>query len=131
MRVLVVDDDPLTGELLADLVEELGNEAVIAEDGLTALTVARQTQPDVILMDLRLPILDGVEAIRQLKADSSTRHIPTVAMSASEFLFDCLEHTPVEGYLPKPFSLHDALIMLASLEALTDVAGFHERARWN
>lgn len=82
ISVLVVEDHAESREAIAEYLKLMGLEVTTAEDGLQAVTVARELQPQVIVMDLAMPVLDGWEATRRLKADWSTRHIPIIALSA-------------------------------------------------
>jgi CheY-like chemotaxis protein len=79
--VLIVEDIELNRELLAQLLED-DHRLVFAEDGVTALERAAETRPDLILMDLSLPRMDGWEATRRLKADATLAHIPVIVLSA-------------------------------------------------
>jgi CheY-like chemotaxis protein len=81
-RILVVDDHDDTRELLATLFESAGYEVVVAADGLEAVTMARAYTPAVILMDLYMPKMDGVEATRRIKASTQLGDIPIVAYTA-------------------------------------------------
>lgn len=80
--VLIVDDHPLSRELVVDLLEPAGYTVLQAEDGLGLLERAQAERPDLILLDLQLPGVDGFTLTRQLKADAETREIPILAMSA-------------------------------------------------
>ena len=79
--VLIVEDVELNRDLLIQLLEDRYR-LIVAMDGDSALCRARAEQPDLILMDLSLPRMDGWEATRKLKADSALRHIPVIALSA-------------------------------------------------
>ena len=79
--VLIVEDIELNRELLAQLLEE-DHRLVFAEDGVAALERAAETRPDLILMDLSLPRMDGWEATRRLKADPAMAGIPVIVLSA-------------------------------------------------
>ena len=79
--ILIVEDVDMNRELLVQLLEERYR-LVIAEDGRAALACAAEEKPDLILMDLSLPVMDGWEATRQLKAEQSTRSIPVIALTA-------------------------------------------------
>jgi two-component system cell cycle response regulator DivK len=79
---LVVEDNEASRDALGRRLERRGYQIVVAVDGQQAVSVARSANPDLILMDLGLPIIDGWEATRQLKADASTRHIPIIVLSA-------------------------------------------------
>src|SRR5215470_13105840 len=80
-RVLLVDDYPDAREMYAEYLEFSGFEVVEAENGMEALQRAVETAPDIILMDLSLPVMDGWEATRRLKADKRTAPIPVVALT--------------------------------------------------
>ena len=80
-RVLVVDDYPDAREMYTEYLEYTGFEVVQASNGMEALQQAVDTTPDIILMDLSLPVMDGWEATRRLKADQRTAHIPVVALT--------------------------------------------------
>jgi len=81
-KVLVVEDDTDNRRIVTKVLSVEGYEVVEATDGIEALTQARAQLPDLILMDLALPNMDGWEATRQLKGDARTRSIPVVALTA-------------------------------------------------
>jgi two-component system cell cycle response regulator DivK len=80
-RVLVVDDYPDAREMYTEYLEYTGFEVVQASNGMEALKQAVERKPDIILMDLSLPVMDGWEATRRLKADERTAHIPVIALT--------------------------------------------------
>lgn len=80
-RVLLVDDYPDAREMYAEYLDFSGFEVIEAANGMEALQRAAETGPDIILMDLSLPVMDGWEATRRLKADARTAHIPVVALT--------------------------------------------------
>jgi two-component system, cell cycle response regulator DivK len=80
--VLIVDDNELNTKLTRDVLEQAGMHTLSAATATEGLRLARAHHPDVVLMDLRLPDLDGAEAAKQLAADTQTAHIPVVALSA-------------------------------------------------
>lgn len=80
-KVLVVDDYDDAREMYAEYLEFLGYQVHTARDGQEAIQVAQQSQPDIILMDLSLPVVSGWEATRQLKLDARTRDIPVMALT--------------------------------------------------
>ena len=88
MKILVAEDNPLNMELVKDLLELDGHTVESAEDGLKAIELARRLRPDVVLMDVQLPKLDGLEATRRLQADPATREIPVIALTASAMIED-------------------------------------------
>ena len=81
-RILVVEDDELSRDLLRRRLKRRRFDVVVAVDGPEGLAVARREKPDVVLMDVGLPGMDGLEVTRQLKADDRTRHIPVIALTA-------------------------------------------------
>ncbi len=80
--IMVVEDNEYSRDALARRLARRGYQIVLATDGQQAVSVARTAVPDLILMDLGLPIIDGWEATRQLKEDAATRHIPIIVLSA-------------------------------------------------
>ena len=80
--ILLVEDNEASRDALARRLERRGYEVLLAVDGQQAVSVGRAAKPDLILMDLGLPIIDGWEATRQLKADASSRDIPIIVLSA-------------------------------------------------
>ena len=103
-RILVVEDDPDNRRIVAKVLSVEGYHVIEATDGIEALAQARAERPDLILMDLALPNVDGWEATRQLKSDPETRSIPVVALTAVAMRGD-EEQARAAGcddYLPKP-----------------------------
>ena len=81
-KILLVEDNEMNRDMLSRRLERRGYQVVLAVDGQVGLELARSDPPDLILMDMSLPVLDGWEATRRLKADSATRHIPVIALTA-------------------------------------------------
>jgi two-component system, cell cycle response regulator DivK len=82
-RVLIVEDHPLNMKLFRVLLHSRGYETVEARDGILGFALARSEKPDLIIMDIQLPDISGIEIIRVLKGDDRTRDIPIVAITAS------------------------------------------------
>ena len=80
--ILVVEDNEPSRDVLSRRLERRGYRVLLAGDGRQAVSLARDASPDLILMDLGLPVLDGWDATRQLKGDAATRHIPIIVLSA-------------------------------------------------
>ncbi len=102
-KILIVEDMPLNLELLTQLLESAYT-LISARDGAEAVAIAGQMRPDLILMDILLPVMDGLEATRRLKANPQLRHIPIVAVSANAMPAD-IEAALAAGcsdYLTKP-----------------------------
>jgi two-component system cell cycle response regulator DivK len=102
--VLVVDDNDMNRKLAIDVLSADGFQAFGAATGEEGIALAVEHVPDVILMDLRLPDMDGVDAMGRLKQDERTAHVPVAAMSASrlEGRGDWLEEIGFAGWLEKP-----------------------------
>jgi two-component system cell cycle response regulator DivK len=102
--VLIVDDNERNRKLARDLLRRAGFETLESATGAEALTLAMKHTPDVILMDLRLPDMDGMEAARKIDADPRTAPIPVVAISALplEGSADWLEAAGFAGWIEKP-----------------------------
>jgi CheY-like chemotaxis protein len=81
-RLLLIEDNEDSRDGLSRHLRRKGFEVLVAADGQQGLEAARSGAPDLVLMDMSLPVLDGWEATRQLKADPNTRHIPVIALTA-------------------------------------------------
>lgn len=103
-HVLVVDDNPLNLELVGDLLELEGFRVTLLEDGVTAISEARDSRPDLILMDLRMPGMSGLEAQQQLRSDATTREIPVIVLTASVMAGERerLLAAGFDGFMQKP-----------------------------
>ncbi len=116
-RILIVEDDELNRDSLRRLLRRRGYDILLAVDGEKALAVARAERPDVILMDMRLPGIDGWEATRRLKADPATRAIPIIALTAHAMASDRAEALAAgcDDHDTKPIDLDR---LLPKIEAL-------------
>jgi CheY-like chemotaxis protein len=115
-RVLVVEDDLVMIDLIQMILHHEGHEVICARNGQEAVDLARSEKPDLIFMDLMLPILDGESAIAILKEDPATEAIPIVAMSAGINLREHALVSKADGMLAKPFDI-DALLAQVILRA--------------
>jgi two-component system cell cycle response regulator DivK len=114
-RILVVEDNELNMKLLNDVLEAHGYEVLATGRGVVAIEWARQYRPDLILMDLQLPDLSGLDATRQLKAEAETRDIPIIAVTAFAMAGDekrALDHG-CDAYVAKPIALRNFLDLIA------------------
>ena len=103
-RVLVVEDNPINRDLLEYLLRALGFEPVSAVDGLAGLETARRERPDLVLCDIHMPGLDGIEFARRMKADPALAATPLVAVTALAMVGDRdrILAAGFDGYIPKP-----------------------------
>jgi two-component system cell cycle response regulator DivK len=107
--VLIVDDNPRNLKLARDVLDAAGFRTLEAESAAAAMALAAERLPDVILMDLRLPDLDGIEAARMLGESVRTASIPVVALSALPFAGggDWLSAAGFAGYIEKPIDVSE------------------------
>ena len=105
-RILVVEDTEDNRQIIRDLLTSAGYEMIEALDGLKGVAMAAEHKPDLILMDMQLPGLDGYEATRRIKADPALAHIPVIAVTSYALAGDEAK-TKAAGcnaYVAKPFS---------------------------
>jgi two-component system cell cycle response regulator DivK len=109
--VLVVEDNELNMKLFNDLLEAHGYGVVQTRDGLSALDLARKHQPDLILMDIQLPEVSGIEVTKWLKEDDQLRRIPVIAVTAFAMKGDeqKIREGGCEAYISKPISVMNFL----------------------
>ncbi|HKT42523.1 MAG TPA: response regulator [Rhodanobacteraceae bacterium] len=82
MKILLVEDNDLNRDMLSRRLGRRGHEVLAATDGISALAMVRSEAPDVVLMDMSLPVMDGWEATRRMKADAAIAAIPVIALTA-------------------------------------------------
>jgi two-component system cell cycle response regulator DivK len=87
-KILLVEDNEMNRDMLSRRLTRQGYEVVMAQDGERALSMASEESPDLVLMDMSLPVLDGWEATRRLKSNPATRHIPVIALTAHAMTAD-------------------------------------------
>jgi two-component system cell cycle response regulator DivK len=116
-KIMLVEDNEMNRDMLSRRLVRRGFEVVVAEDGAAGVAMARTEAPDLILMDMSLPVMDGWEATRQLKAADVTRGIPVIALTAHAMAGD-EERALAAGcdaYETKPVDLPRLLAKIASL----------------
>ena len=106
-KVLIVEDNELNMKLFHDLLDAQGYDTLQTREGLQALSLARQHRPDLILMDIQLPEISGLEVTKWLKEDDELSHIPVVAVTAFAMKGDeeRIRQGGCEAYLSKPISV--------------------------
>ncbi len=109
--VLIVDDEPKNIKLLDDLLQMAGYGTITAADGRQGLALAREHRPDLILMDVQMPVMDGLTATGELKSDPATRDIPVVALTALAMEGDRerILEAGCDDYISKPISIKPLL----------------------
>jgi CheY-like chemotaxis protein len=116
-KILLVEDNEMNRDMLCRRLNRRGFEVVAAEDGEKGVEMARSESPDVILMDMSLPVIDGWEATRRIKADDETREIPIIALTAHAMAGD-KEKTLAAGcddYDTKPIELSRLLEKISAI----------------
>jgi two-component system cell cycle response regulator DivK len=116
-RILVVEDDPLSLKLVRDVLQVNGYETEEATNGEEAVDKAAERRPDLIVMDIRLPGIDGLEATRRLKSDPGTVAIPIVAVTAHALPEDeaRIMAAGCQAYLPKPLRFTEFVSIVKGL----------------
>ena len=124
-RVLIVEDNALNMKLFSAMIVSQGYEVLQASDGRGALDVARQAHPDLIIMDLQLPDMSGLDVTRSLKADADTRDIAILATTAYALRGDeeTIRASGCDGYMAKPIAVSEFLGLIDSLIARLSPAG--------
>lgn len=110
-KVLIVEDNEKNLKLFRLIINSLGYETMTARDGEEGVRVAKEAGPDLILMDIQMPVMDGVSAIDHLKADEGTKGIPVIALTSYAMKGDkerFLEHGFID-YIAKPVSKDDLI----------------------
>jgi DNA-binding response OmpR family regulator len=117
VTILVVDDDPVIQNLLALNFEMEGYSVATASDGAEALDSIAARRPDVVVLDVMMPKVDGIEVVRRMKADATTAAVPVLLLSARAQAKDVSEglEAGADAYMTKPFDPADLLDRVASL----------------
>ena len=119
-NILIVEDNPANMMLAAFLLQSAGHTVLSATDAETGLTLARAEHPSLILMDIQLPGMDGLEAVVLLKQDDATRAIPVIALTALAMKGDeeRIRAAGCDGYIAKPIRYKEFLASIAAELAL-------------
>ena len=109
--ILIVEDNELNMKLFRDLLEAQGYGILQTRDGMQALELARSERPDLIVMDIQLPQVSGLEVTKWIKADDDLKHIPVIAVTAFAMKGDeeKIREGGCEAYVAKPISVNDFL----------------------
>ena len=115
-RILIVDDSPSQLMGIRRIVEKLGHEALTAEDGAAGVELAKKELPDLILMDVVMPNLNGFQATRSISREPTTKHIPVILVTTKDQETDRMwgMRQGARAYLTKPFSEEELSEVIAS-----------------
>ena len=124
-RLLVVDDEPSIAKIVRKQLEVAGYDVTVAVDGLEGLTKARETMPELIVLDVMLPKMNGTEVCTTLKADPKTKAIPILMLTAKAQRQDkdIGLQAGANAFLTKPFQLEELLSKIKGLLEQVDAAG--------
>ncbi len=113
-RILIVDDSPSQLMSIRRIVEKLGHEALTAEDGAAGVEAAKRELPDLILMDVVMPNLNGFQATRSITREPTTKHIPVILVTTKDQDTDRLwgMRQGAKAYITKPFSESELAAMI-------------------
>jgi len=104
MRVLIVDDSPTEMHILSNMMEKMGHAVITAENGEQGVNTAREAKPDLILMDVVMPGINGFQATRQLHKNEATKDIPVIIVSTKDQATDKMwgQRQGAKAYVTKP-----------------------------
>lgn len=122
LKILVVEDNEMNLDMLSRRLKRKGFEVVSATNGAVGVSMAKEHSPDLILMDISLPVMDGLQATRQLKAAPETQAIPIIALTAHAMAGDrekCLE-AGCNDYATKPVEFPQLLAKIQAFLGITD-----------
>ncbi len=120
-KILVVDDEKSVRTLICNLLEKEEYEVMEAANGKEAVELARRENPGVILMDVRMPVMDGIEACKELRKYEKTKHIPILAVTAVGQSKMEMIAAGVDDFLQKPFDTDEVAIRVRSMLKIRDL----------
>ena len=112
--ILIVEDNEDNADIFVEIIERCGYETILASDGRDGVEKAQSELPDLIIMDVQLPLMSGLEATRILKAGDTTKHIPIIAVTAfaSEQDRAKILAEKVNGFIPKPINVKNFVSLI-------------------
>jgi len=126
--VLVVDDEEYVRELLKTFLTEMGYQVIAASHGEEALDLAKKESPNVIILDVKMPGIDGIETCRRLKSDGGTRVIPVIVATALRETLPEVLDAGATDFVTKPFHLTELLTRIRSIIRVKHLTDELERA---
>ncbi len=117
-KILIIDDDPIIRELIQQILESLTDLKILtAQSGIEGLKKADLEKPDAILLDVMMPVLDGIATFKKLKQNPHTENIPTIFLTAKNLSMDREEFTRLgaKGTISKPFKINDLVEQISNL----------------
>lgn len=123
-KIMIVEDNPVNQKVMQKLVKIFGHDSVVIADGFEVAEMVKSYQPDLILMDIQLIGISGIEVIKRLKNDVNARSIPVIAVTASATADDrekIVRESGCDDYLAKPFSPKDLADKISRFIAVKEV----------
>ena len=127
-KVLVVDDELEIRDMLSRFLTELGYEAMVASNGEEAVELAEKENPQAILLDIKMPGIDGIETCKRLKANEKTRFIPVIMATALWDTYSAAIEAGAEDFVTKPFNLTELSHRVKSILRVRYLTNELERA---
>lgn len=114
MKILIADDNEMNRSLMVALLQRSGHEVLEAADGAQAVRLAKEHIPDLIIMDIQMPVLDGITALRMLRADESAKKIPVIAVTSYAMKGDREKFLKAgfDSYISKPINTKEVVKMI-------------------
>ena len=106
-KIIIVDDDPSILEVLTLVLEESDYEVIALDSGEKVREIVNRDKPDLMLLDLWIPGVNGPQILTQLKNDSTTKNVPIILISAATEIKETAEQYHADAYLPKPFNIDE------------------------
>jgi two-component system cell cycle response regulator len=126
-KVLVVDDEKGVRDLLHSFLKATGYQAIMASNGEEAIELAKSESPNAILLDVKMPGIDGVETCRRLRAEEQTRYIPVIMVTAFGTTETEATDAGADDFVNKPFELKDLAIRIKSVLSIGHITDQAER----
>lgn len=116
-KVLIVDDDPVVRALVSEFLESNGHQVSLSADGQTCLLKLKEDQPDLVLLDLQMPDMDGIEVLSHIRKNPETWAVPVLMLSANADAVKLAEinNLKIEGHIMKPFAMESLLEALGAV----------------
>jgi DNA-binding response OmpR family regulator len=116
-RILVIDDDPSLVHLMTENLQEQGYEVISGYDGDMAISMSSQEHPNLIVMDLNMPMTNGLKALESIRQNNTTREIPIILLTGevSDKISPLVQETPRVLHLKKPFDLQELNTLVSQL----------------
>lgn len=114
-RILIIDDQPDVVQLLRDLLEHNKFEVITASEGVEGLAKAKSHKPDMIIVDVAMPVMDGYEFVKELRRDEEFKDTPVVVITGRVQLREIFEEQGINDYIMKPFEKKELLTKIKKL----------------